>query len=209
MIGVSLIKLKLFQKKFRKLNNHNYVEIMNLCNLEKIKIGKKSYGKINIIDYSNSNNMLKIGSYCSIAPNVRFLLGGEHKLDCISTYPFKVKVFGEKLEALSKGNIILEDDVWIGEGAIICSGITIGQGAVVAAGSVVTKDVEPYAVIGGNPAKVIKYRFNRNLIERLTKINIEQLFDSFTREEMSIIYEKLDDVILTKILENQDRRYKE
>lgn len=206
MIGVGFIKLKLFQKKFRKLNNHNYVEIMNFCNLEKIQIGKKTYGKINIIDYSNSNNVLKIGSYCSIAPNVRFLLGGEHKLNCISTYPFKVKVFGDKFEALSKGNIILEDDVWIGEGAIICSGITIGQGAVIAAGSVVTKDVEPYAIIGGNPAKVIKYRFNSELIEKLTKINIEQLFDSFTKEQISIIYEKLDDEILTKILENKDRR---
>lgn len=55
------------------------------------------------------------------------------------------------------------DDVWIGENAIVCSGVTIGQGAIVAAGAIVTKDIEPYAIVGGNPAKVIKYRFNENI----------------------------------------------
>ena len=73
---------------------------------------------------------------------------------------------------MAKGDIVVGDDVWIGENAIVCSGVTIGQGAIVAAGAIVTKDIEPYAIVGGNPAKVIKYRFNENIRKKLIQINI-------------------------------------
>ena len=155
---LSVIKLKVFRKLFRLRNRHNLVSMVNMCDMSHVQVGRKSYGAISVIDFSPADEKLIIGNYCSIAPGVQFLLGGEHNLDTVSTYPFKVKIFGEEREAGSKGDIVVQDDVWIGQNAIICSGVTIGQGAVVAAGAVVTKDVEPYAIVGGNPAKFIKWR---------------------------------------------------
>ena len=204
MFVLNYIKLWLFRKRYRKINRHNETLIMNFCDLSKVVVGKKTYGEIRVTDFSLSNTKLQIGSYCSIAPNVRFLLGGEHPVYSISTYPFKVKSFGEFREAGSKGDIVLRDDVWIGDGAIICSGVTIGQGAIVAAGAVVTKDVEPYAIVGGNPAKFIKWRFDENCRKILCKCNIVELFDRFTKEHMSLVYEKLTESVLNKILEIKD-----
>lgn len=196
----SFISFKIFQKKYRKLNKHNDTIIMNFCDLSKIIVGKKTYGLINVTDFSNENTKLIIGSYCSIAPNVKFLLGGEHQISSISTYPFKVKVFGEQKEAGSKGNIVLGDDVWICESAIICSGIKIGKGAIVAAGAVVTKDVDEYSIVGGNPARVIKYRFNEELRNKLREIDLVKLFDEFDIKKRDCIYADLDSDVLNKLL---------
>lgn len=200
MFLISNIKFYIFKKKYRKLNSHNSTIIKNYCDLSKVIIGKKTYGEIHITDFSPADTKLFIGSYCSIAPNVRFLLGGEHQLYSISTYPFKVKAFGESQEAGSKGNIIIKDDVWIGYGAIICSGVTIGQGAIVAAGAVVTKDIEPYSIVGGNPAHFIKWRFDETCREKLCKIDIVQLFDGFTRDDIPLIYENLTEKGLNNLL---------
>ena len=200
MFPFSYIKFHFFRKRYRKLNSHNFTQIMNYCDLSKVVVGKKTYGEIHVTDFSPSDTKLYIGSYCSIAPNVRFLLGGEHQLYSVSTYPFKVLCFGESREAGSKGDIIVKDDVWIGQNAIICSGVTVGQGAVVAAGAVVTKDVEPYAIVGGNPAKFIKYRLDENLRKKLEKIDVAALFDKFTKEDMPVIYEKLDEKMLDEFL---------
>ena len=202
MLGFGYIKFRFFQRKYRKINKHNSTKIMNLCDLSKVEVGKRTYGMINITDYSPLNTKLKIGSYCSIAPNVKFLLGGEHQISCISTYPFKVRCFKQEREAGSKGDIIVKDDVWIGEGAIICSGVTIGQGAIIAAGAVVTKNVDPYAIVGGNPAKFIKNRFNENLINRLCSVDIVSIFDKFSDQDIGNIYSVLDDEVLNRILVN-------
>ena len=101
---------------------------------------------------------------------------------------------GEKQEAISKGDIILEDDVWIGQRAMIMSGIRIGQGAVVAAGAVVTKDVPPYAIVGGVPAKVIRYRFAPELTQELMKIDYNRLDRKQILEHMEELYHPLVDV---------------
>lgn len=199
MIFINYLKFYLFRKKYRRINRHNYTLIMNYCDLSKVVVGKKTYGEIHVTDYSPADTKLYIGSYCSIAPGVQFLLGGEHQLYSISTYPFKVLSFGESREAGSKGNIVVKDDVWIGTNAIICSGVTIGQGAVIAAGAVVTKDVEPYAIVGGNPAKLIKYRIDRNLIKKMMDIDVEKLFDSFTKDKEKLIYSDLSDDILSEL----------
>ena len=201
MFLIRTIKFYLFQKRYRRLNKHNETQILNLCDLSKIQIGKKTYGGISISDWSPLDTKLQIGSYCSIAPNVKFLLGGEHQLNTISTYPFKVKCFGKQREAGSKGDIIVGDDVWIGEGAIICSGVKIGQGAVIAAGAVVTKDVEPYAIVGGNPAKIIKYRFSETLRQRLCSLDIVQLFDKIQYKDIKLIYNVMTEKTLNDILE--------
>ena len=200
MFPFSYIKFHMFKKKYRKLNSHNFTQIMNYCDLSKVVVGKKTYGEIHVTDFSPADTKLYIGSYCSIAPNVRFLLGGEHQLYSISTYPFKVLTFGESREAGSKGDIVIKDDVWLCEGAIISSGVTIGQGAIVAAGAVVTKDVEPYSIVGGNPAKIIKYRFPENIRAKLCKTNIIDLFDKFGIERQSFIYSDLDENVLSQLL---------
>lgn len=195
------LRFKLFQRKFRQHNKHNSAVILNWCDISKIVIGKRTYGQIYLTDFSEANTKLYIGSYCSIAPNVRFLLGGEHQLNSISTFPFKTICFGAPKEAGSKGNIVIHDDVWIGDGAIICSGVTIGQGAVVAAGAVVTKNVAPYAIVGGNPAKIIRYRLNDTILRnQLLQIDIVKLFDAFTKSDIKEIYSPLNESILKKLL---------
>lgn len=205
MLLTNRIKFRLFQFLYRKKNHHNETCIMNFCDLDRIEVGKKTYGQLNVIDYSLEKYYLRIGSYCSIAPNVYFLLSGEHNINTISTFPFKVKIFNEKKEASSKGNIILKDDVWIGEGAKICSGVTIGQGAIVGAGAVVTKDVEPYSIVGGNPAKLIKYRFPETCRNKLLEIDIVNLFDKISKQNVENFYTKLTidnlDIILGRINE--------
>lgn len=201
------LKLKFFQRKFRKENRHNFMQIANICDLSHIKIGRNSYGVINLIDCSPDDTKLIIGNYCSIAGGTIFLLGGEHNLNTISTYPFKVLVFGEEREAGSKGDIVVKDDVWIGQNAIICSGVTIGQGAVVAAGAVVTKDVESYTIVGGNPARLIRYRFDENLRKEMEQTDIASLFDRFKKEDMPLVYSRLDYDVLEKILNYRRNDY--
>jgi acetyltransferase-like isoleucine patch superfamily enzyme len=197
--GVEQVELSIFCQNWRKNNTHNETVPINIFNDRNVIVGEKTYGCLNVIDYSYSTKLI-IGSYCSIAENVVFLLGAEHPLDTISTYPFKVMNFGEKRKGLSKGDIIIGDDVWIGMNAVIHSGVRINQGAVVGASAVVTHDVPPYAIVGGNPAKIVRYRFGQELRERLVKIDLCRLFDSFTREDIPLVYSPLTDDLLDKIL---------
>ena len=189
------------QKEWRNKNPHNEMFIDNVesCDLSKISVGLKSYGNIKVEVSKLNEAMLKIGNYCSIADGVRFILSGDHNLNTITTFPFKVKNFGYEGEASSKGDIVVKDDVWIGADSIIFSGITIGQGAVIGAGSVVTKDVPPYAIVYGVPAKVHKYRFSEEMIQKLLKLDILKLFNSFTQEDIDMIYSPLTDEVLNKL----------
>jgi serine acetyltransferase len=97
-------------------------------------------------------------------------------------------------EAFSKGNIVIDDDVWIGYGVTILSGVHIGQGAVVAAGAVVTKDVPPYAIVGGVPAKIIKYRFSPEIIEELMKIDYSKLEEDDIKNHIDDLYSEIKTV---------------
>ena len=115
-------------------------------------------------------------------------------------YPFKVKKFGFKFEAFGKGNIVLKDDVWIGYGAIICSGVTIGQGAIIAAGAVVTKDVEPYSIVGGNPARLMKYRFDEYTRKKLIKTDIVKLLDSVSIDKLDVLYTEVNNSNIDEII---------
>ena len=118
---------------------------------------------------------LVIGRFCSIAAETRFLMnGGNHPTTWGTTYPFPI--FGRGWEAAMptswphKGDTRVGNDVWIGYGSTIMPGVTIGDGAIVASCSVVTKDVPPYAIVGGNPAKVVRYRFGEATIARLLEL---------------------------------------
>lgn len=121
-------------------------------------------------------DQLWVGDYVCIAAEAVILMGGNHthRGDWFSLYPF-IETIKDAYRA--KGDTTLGDGCWIGMRAIIMPGVTIGEGAIIAAGSVVTKDVTPYSVVGGNPAKPIAPRFEPGVIERLLKLNIYQLSD--------------------------------
>lgn len=137
------------------------------------EFGKGTYsGKLKIYDWDEGAT-LKVGSYCSIADGVQIFLGGEHNTDWVTTYPFNSlwKAAGHfSGHPKTKGDVTIGSDVWIGREAIIMSGVKIGDGAVIGARSVVLKDVNPYAIAGGNPALEIKKRFADDIIEKLLKI---------------------------------------
>jgi len=140
-----------------------------------IKVGKNTYGIINAYYYNNESELLIIGNYCSNANTAQFLLGGGHEYCRIMTYPYEAIVNENYNKVSCKGPIVLGDDVWLGFNALIMSGVTISQGAIVAANSVVTKNVPPYAIVGGNPAGIIKYRFSENIIEKLMAIDFSKI----------------------------------
>lgn len=114
---------------------------------------------------------LYIGDYVCIAAEVVILMGGNHnhRVDWFSLYPFMDYI---EESYVGKGDTHIGDGCWIGMRAMIMPGVTIGEGAVVAANSVVTKDVEPYSMVGGNPAKHIKYRFSQDVIKKLMSFDM-------------------------------------
>ena len=178
-------------KAWKLKNKHNHTSIGKICNLDCITVGQESYGVLNVnnFDHIPSDVVgLEIGNFCSIADNVNFLLAGEHNLDRISTFPFMRYMPDRKIlsDSSSKGKIIIRDDVWIGYGATILSGVKIGQGAVVATGAVVTKDVPEYAIVGGIPAKVIKYRFSPEEINILRNIDYSKIDCNVVKSNMEL-----------------------
>jgi acetyltransferase-like isoleucine patch superfamily enzyme len=134
--------------------------------------GAHSYGRIRIRRWGEGTK-LHVGTFCSFADDVTVFLGGNHRTDWISTYPFSDFAAAWPDSARhpstlsSRGDVVIGHDVWIGSGATILSGVSIGHGAVVAARAVVVGDVAPYAIVGGNPARVVKHRFAEQDIARL------------------------------------------
>ena len=138
----------------------------------KNNIGEYSYGNPRIMDW-NEGATLTIGKFCSISEGVTIFLGGEHRYDWITTYPFSAlteiwpQAKNIKGHPKTKGDVIIENDVWIGFNVTIMSGVIIHNGAVIGANSLVTKNVDPYSIVAGNPAKEIKKRFNKKTIANL------------------------------------------
>jgi virginiamycin A acetyltransferase len=122
-----------------------------------------------------TGDRLIIGKFCSIAAEVRFIMnGGSHPTTWLTTYPFPI--FGHGWESAmpaewpNKGDTVVGNDVWMGYSALVMPGVTIGDGAIIATASVVTKNVPPYAIVGGNPASVLRYRFDEETIRRLLSL---------------------------------------
>lgn len=142
-------------------------------------IGKGSY--INSMEISKGIEddvvNIQIGNFCSVAYNVKLLINRNHDYKLITTSPYiyngAISTSGHlpiKKKLKQKGQIIIGNDVWIGNDVIILSGVNIGNGAVIGAGTIVAKDVPPYAIVAGNPQRIIKYRFEEEQIKKLQKI---------------------------------------
>jgi virginiamycin A acetyltransferase len=157
----------LLQRLRRGRNPHNEtrLHLETLARRWNFLIGAYSYGRPKV-RFPESGRRLTIGRYCSIADRVEILLGGDHRLDWVSTYPFAAMTgLWPGADApqdyhVSRGDVTIGNDVWLGSGCMILSGVTVGDGAVVAAHAVVTRDVPPYAVVAGNPARLVRRRFD-------------------------------------------------
>jgi acetyltransferase-like isoleucine patch superfamily enzyme len=135
----------------------------------RVTMGRYSYHMPNVVYHEEETTAnVTIGSFCSIAQGVRFLLDGEHRQEFITTHPL-TQLVGKRqpLAKFTKGSTVVGDDVWIGQWATILSGVTIGTGAVIGACAVVASDVRPFAVVVGNPAREIRRRFSDEDIERV------------------------------------------
>lgn len=200
----NVFKNHYYRRKWRLLNKHNDTRIYKKIDFSKVKVGKYTYGPLDVYEWGAKNEKLLIGNYVSIAKDVKFILGGNHRYDIISTYPFNKKFFdNKKVEAYSNGPIIINDEVWIGINSIIMSGVTIGKGAIIAAGSVVTKNVPAYAIVGGNPAKIIKYRFQEILRKQLLDFDLANIDIENIKCNMDLMYTPLDSKIISQIKEIQ------
>jgi len=191
------IALEYKKSKWRNLNTHNQTSLGRDFDFRKIKVGNNSYGVLNVHDYGNSKEELIIGNYVSIANDVKFILGGNHQIATFTTFPLKT-VFTKKdihLDAVSKGAIIIEDECWIGINVTILSGVRIGKGAIVAAGSVITKDVKPYSIVGGNPSKLIKFRYDKEHIDKLEQISLSEFSKDVIIQNIELFYMPIEDVI--------------
>lgn len=156
--------------------NDHLVRYGNVGN-SSIEIGRFTYGFENVsIRQWGEGAALRIGSFCSLASSITIFLGGNHRTDWITTFPFG-HIFGDELgggnivgHPSTRGDVNIGHDVWIAHGVTVMSGVNIGHGAVLAANATVVKDVAPYAIVGGNPARLLRQRFSDEIIELLLQL---------------------------------------
>lgn len=177
-------------KIYPRTSDKQTVYLKNVVNNPNIEVGDYTmyndfvqdpidFEKNNVLyHYPVNQDKLKIGKFCSIACGAKFLFtSANHTMKSLSTYPFPIFFEEWQLDGKdicdawdNKGDIVIGNDVWIGYEAVILSGVTIGDGAVIGSRAVVTKDVEPYTIVGGGPAKPIRKRFDEQMIKKLEKI---------------------------------------
>lgn len=149
--------------------------------------GRHSYGEIDVKVWERHGEVVKGGNFCSIGPGVKVYIDGNHRIDTFSTFPFHIFPSTPNRKdwmPWGKETPTIGNDVWIGADVLILSGASIGDGAVVAARSVVTKPVPPYAVVAGNPARVVKYRFDEATIRDLLALKWWDLPDDVILREL-------------------------
>ena len=191
-------ELSRFAKRWKSVNSHNKTKPHGIYDLSKITIGRYTYGQIELAYHGVEDYELEIGSFCSIANGVVFMVDGEHDISGLMTFPIDA-LFFDGPKSLSRGKITIGDDVWIGRDAVIMSGVTVGNGAVIATRSVVTKDVPAYAVVGGIPAKVIKYRFDGAMLEALKELDYDKIDKAFILNHQTEICAPMTQDALTEI----------
>ncbi|MCC0694977.1 MULTISPECIES: CatB-related O-acetyltransferase [unclassified Clostridioides] len=177
-------------KIYPRSNDYQTIYLKNVITRDNIKVGDytiyndfyndpRDFEKNNVLyQYPINNDKLIIGKFCSIACNVKFLMtSGNHTVKSLSTYTFPIFYEEWDLDINhitdawdNKGDIVIGNDVWIGYDAVIMPGVKIGDGAIIGTRAVVTNNVPPYSIVGGIPAKIIKKRFNDDIISKLLKI---------------------------------------
>ncbi|MEY8673893.1 CatB-related O-acetyltransferase [Francisella philomiragia] len=180
-----LLRAKKLEFKYRKSHlKIGYMTEVNNCSFgiyttlyDEIFLKNVSIGDFTYVASKTHIHQTKIGKFCSIGPGCRIGLGKHPTSRFVSTHPafFSMSkqsqvTFVDKNYFTEFENINIGNDVWIGANVLVVDGVNIGSGAIIAAGSVVTKDVPPYAVVGGVPAKVIKFRFEKDEVEKLLKV---------------------------------------
>lgn len=159
--------------EWRNPRNLTRIHLAALVRRHGFSIGDHTYGRPKV-RFADSGRKLTIGAYCSIADGVEIMLGGNHRTEWVATFPFGSFPDawpGENLAYVpgTRGDVTIGNDVWIGSGAMILSGVRIGDGAAVGARAVVARDVEPYGVVAGNPAKLLRRRFDEDTIAQLVE----------------------------------------
>ncbi|WP_186437975.1 CatB-related O-acetyltransferase [Chelatococcus daeguensis] len=163
------------EKLWRRWTNpHNLTRLFHAREAARFgwQIGDYSYGRLRVRRWGEGG-CLVIGPYCSFADDVTVFLGGNHRTDWVTTYPFSglpelwPEARGLPTPEATRGDVVIGADVWVGSGATILSGVTIGPGAVIGARAVVARDVPAYAVVVGNPARVVRRRFDEATVEAL------------------------------------------
>ncbi|MCC0709082.1 CatB-related O-acetyltransferase [Clostridioides sp. ES-S-0190-01] len=177
-------------KIYPRSNDYQTIYLKNVITRDNIKVGDytiyndfyndpRDFEKNNVLyQYPINTDKLIIGKFCSIACNVKFLMtSGNHTVKSLSTYTFPIFYEEWDLDINhitdawdNKGDIVIGNDVWIGYDAVIMPGVKIGDGAIIGTRAVVTNNVPPYSIVGGIPAKIIKKRFNDDIISKLLKI---------------------------------------
>ncbi len=172
---------------------------------KKYSVGRFTYASAWPLIWSfPTGGKLKIGSFCSISSGVNILLGGEHTSDWITTYPFS-EIFPEyeRPKKVTKGDVVIGNDVWIGMNALILSGVCIGDGAIIGAGAVVTKNVAPYSVVAGIPAREIKKRYEPETIEKLLKLKWWNWSIKRIKENLDLLLsDKIDEFIAKNMVDD-------
>jgi acetyltransferase-like isoleucine patch superfamily enzyme len=162
----------LFSERREALQRHRLGRMAYDSNL--LTMGRASYGEPRISISAGEEERVRAGSFVSIGLDVLFLDGGNHRADWVTTYPLRACLdlpgAYEDGHPRSKGDVVVGNDVWIGTGARVLSGVTIGHGAIVGGYSVVAKDVRPYAIVVGNPAREIRRRFSDQQVDALLEI---------------------------------------
>ena len=157
---------------------------------DRYSIGDHTYGKPRVVSWKKEGTSLRIGKYCSISTHVVIFLGSEHRTDWVSTYPFPSlwkEARSIKGHPFSKGDVTIGNDVYVGYHVTILSGVTIGDGAAIGACSVVTRNIPPYAIVAGNPAQIIRYRFDEETIRKLLDIKWWNWADDKVAENVHLI----------------------
>ena len=190
LIGKRIILKYAIKKENGEMQSHSLREYY--FETYKMEVGCYSYGCFSPNFNYATGGSVRIGRYCSFGSGVSFF-GANHPMERFSTSPiFYRDIFGYEVKDVPRYELLIGNDVWCGYGVLITCGCrTIGNGAVIAAGAVVTKDVPPYAIVAGNPARVIRYRFNAETIEMLEKSK----WYSLEPEEIMSYYKYADEPI--------------
>ena len=192
------LRLSARRIRWSTANRHNESSVLNLFDLEHVEVGRYTYGRLCVID-GNGPSRLRIGDFCSIADDVVFVLNGEHRMTSLLTFPLATFVLGQRESALSRGDIVVADDVWIGHGAIILSGVSIGRGSVIAAGSVVVKDVPSFAICAGVPARQVGTRFSEPVRMILKDLDYSKINAEFVECHLELLEKPITEATLSEL----------